>query len=644
MSRIGKKIVLLAVIAIFVTVALTLTTSMITFSNYNDDVLVKLAESGVATLKGNIVNQEDRLKSIYEVWQAGGGLSSAAMSKDTNALTTAWSGHKETEGDFCLVFDASGNEIWRSSNCNLSTFNTSYAMGGKVSSGVLSDSNVSLYAFCSAPIKNGNEIVGTCVVGLDLSETTWLDEVKEESETEVTVFAGNTRYSTTVLNSDGTRAVGTTMSAEVEKAVIQNEQSYKGQAQILGQNHYVCYEPMYDINGQFVGAYFSGSASTEADAQFASVITLSIIIGVIAAGVAMGAFISLINKMLLKPIKSVSGLADNMSRGNLSVPDFTDTFADDEMGDLAIQLQGTKHQLNSYISDIANILNTMASGDFSRAPSVQYQGDFVAIERAFEQIKLVLGEMLGNMGTSSEEVLAGSRQMADSSQSLAEGTTKQAAAVQQLVATVSEISDHVQKNAQNASHAKELSGAVEEKIIYQNQEITSMVNAMTEIEEKSKEIEKIIKTIDDIAFQTNILALNAAVEAARAGEAGKGFAVVADEVRNLASKSAEAASNTTALISASISAVENGSKIAVMTADTMKEVIDISKQTTDLIVEIADASAEQNNSIRQISNGIEQISTVVQQNSATAEENAASCQELSGQSTLLKEQVARFIV
>ena len=644
MSKIGRKIITLAVLSIFITVILTLIASVVSFSEYNNSVLIQHAKTGVSVLKNDMANETLRLENIYNIWEANGTLPAALENMDTAAISDAWNRYKGTDNDFCLVTNASGSEVWKSSNYALSSFDSSAARGGSMKSGLLTDKNVSLFLFCSAPIKNGNEIIGACIVGLDLSEDEWLDNVKSQTATEVTLFYGNTRYSTTVTNSDGSRAVGTTMSAAVEKEVIQNKQTYTGQAAILGQNHYVCYEPMYDLNGNLVGAYFAGSSSIESDREFATVIIVSCLIGVAAIAVSMAVFISMVRKFVIKPIKDVSELADNMSRGNLGVPDFKNKFGNDEIGNFAVQLQSTKHALNNYISDITSILNTMATGDFSRTPSVQYQGDFTAIEASFEQIKQVLGEMLGNMGTSSDEVLAGSRQMADSSQSLAEGTTKQAAAIQQLLATVSEISGHVSRNADNAAHAKELSGTVEEKIIYQNQEVTNMVNAMNEIEDKSKEIEKIIKTIDDIAFQTNILALNAAVEAARAGEAGKGFAVVADEVRNLASKSAEAANNTTALISASISAVDKGSKIAVSTANTMKEVMDISKQTTDLIMEIAAASAEQNTSIQQISSGIDQISTVVQQNSATAEETAASCEELNGQSTLLKEQVSRFRV
>ena len=234
--------------------------------------------------------------------------------------------------------------------------------------------------------------------------------------------------------------------------------------------------------------------------------------------------------------------------------------------------------------------------------------------------------------------------MAEGSQSLADGTTRQASAIEEISATIADVSTQIENTSKNASRAGELSKQTEEKVVYQDGEIQNMVRAMNDISETSKKIENIIKTIEDIAFQTNILALNAAVEAARAGEAGKGFAVVADEVRVLASKSAEAATSTTSLITASIQAVGNGVKIALSTADAMKEVRDISTKTADLISEIAAASAEQNNSIRQITQGVAQISDVIQRNSATAEETAASCEELSGQSRMLKEKVARFKV
>ncbi len=321
------------------------------------------------------------------------------------------------------------------------------------------------------------------------------------------------------------------------------------------------------------------------------------------------------------------------------------------VGMFARKLRYAKKDVSKCIEDISSLLDRMAEGDFTGQPGTSYPGDFGRIKNSMMKIEDDLGAALENMNTSSEEVMNRSGRMAEGSRTLAEGegsrtlaegASRQSAAIKEISGSIAEVSSRISAAAENAAAAGELSRRTRDKVNEQDAEIVNMVEAMNEISVTSKEIEKIIKVIEDIAFRTNILALNAAVEAARAGDAGKGFAVVADEVRNLAAKSAEAAKSTSKLISAAISAVEKGSAVADRTAVSMREVRDMTERTSGLIVEIAEASREQNESIKQINSGIGQISEVIRTNSDTAEDTASSSAELSDQSRLLKEQVSRF--
>ena len=343
---------------------------------------------------------------------------------------------------------------------------------------------------------------------------------------------------------------------------------------------------------------------------------------------------------VIEPIQATSAALNELAKGNLN---FTmDGEFKGQHGQIQDDMNRTIDFLKKYVGEITATLQQIGEGDLSQEIKTYYHGDFVAIKLAINGITTRLSEVMKEIDDAAGQVEAGAIQISDGGQALSQGTTEQASAIQQLTASIEEVAAETKRNAQNANEANERAIEVRTNAEVGNSQMKKMVTAMVEINDSSNNISKIIKVIDDIAFQTNILALNAAVEAARAGQHGKGFAVVAEEVRSLAARSADAAKETTNLIEGSINKVQEGTQIADATAAALDEIVVGIQKVTDLIGNIAIASNEQASAIAQIDIGVDQVAQVISQNSATAEESAAASEELSSQAEMLKQMIAQF--
>ncbi len=351
--------------------------------------------------------------------------------------------------------------------------------------------------------------------------------------------------------------------------------------------------------------------------------------------------LSFVSRQVARPLSKLKDEMQKLESGNLTLDCDVKTKVS-EVDDLSVALQSAADKLNFVMSDIMQGVGELAKKNYLVYPGMQFPGDLRNIEVSLAELVDQIRETMSELKLSSKLVSSGSEQVSTGAQALAEGTVEQASEVEQLSQIIENITEKVNQTAENAKNANDLGVSVSEVISESADKMDQLLSAITEIEHSSMDIQKIIKTIEDIAFQTNILALNAAVEAARAGQAGKGFAVVADEVRNLAQKSNDAARTTAALITSSLDTVERGTSLANDTNVAFRKVESNSAQVMGLIGEIAEASKEQADGITRINQGISQISVVVQNNSATSQESAAASEELSAQAETLNALISEY--
>ena len=414
--------------------------------------------------------------------------------------------------------------------------------------------------------------------------------------------------------------------------------------EVMKSNYVPILNQMADLLQQIADVAGENAQTMVKEGEYAQTSAIIVIMLIMALSIMAAALLGIyISNSIRKPVKEIEDAAVQLANGKLDGVHVT-YMSRDELGQMSDSIRDLISYQKTIIEDMSYILGDMSEGNFKVQSNVKeyYRGRYDCILVAMRKLRNRLSNTLGQISQSARQVADGSEQISSETQLLAIGAEEQACSIEKLAAAVNEISEHVRETKENANEARGQTDQAGEQVFESNQQMQEMIRAMNIISEKSSEIYKIVKTIEDIAFQTNILALNASVEAARAGEPGAGFAVVAREIRALADKTAIASKNTAALIEESVLAVKNGEKVARATADSLLQVVKSTKQVVLVVDRIASATENENVSISNITAEVSQISDVVQNNVSTSEELAAASEEFSTQAQILGNMIGQF--
>jgi len=572
--------------------------------------------------------------------------------------------------DHATVADASGNVIARKNDDTegdsvKGIIAADGALGGETTVAYEPTGVYSFVLHAGAPVKDsGGNIIGAVIVGYNLEATDYIDSIKQQTGCDVTLFKGDTRLSTTIKNEKGDRAVGTKASDAVIEKVLNGGKEHILRVNLFGTNYEACYSPIMQ-DGRAAGMLFAGVPIEDIIANEKMTKVLIVIISVSLA--AMLAIIIAIVQWTVRKMHWYNEILDSVPTP-ISVTDsrrntiFINSATEIMLGVKLEQVVGKPcsqvwkagicNTPDCGIECLARGLNstTFEQGGKDYKVDCTYLTDSKNrkvghVETVEDVTPLVeeekkLTRLMNKVREVSLAFTLQTKQVSDGAQSLASGSAEQADTLQQLSSAIDEVSLKTAENEERTSSAAKLADNIMSDAQKGSEQMEHMISAVDEINKANQDISKVIKVIDDIAFQTNILALNASVEAARAGEAGKGFAVVAEEVRNLAAKSADSAKETSELVANSMKKAELGTQIAAETASSLGEIVTGINDSNKIISEIARSSEEQTSAIEQINRSVNEITRVVRQNSATAGESAAASEEMRGQASVLEELVS----